>query len=93
MQPPLCPDARQALCGYPIDFVLIPRHEPRQATALRPIPRSQAMKELVEQSLDLRLWGPSGLELLARVVREAQCYSLISNDLQEAVAVVERLTR
>ena len=93
MKPPMCPDATQARQGYPIDFVLIPRHGTGQTTRLNRIPKSMALKELVEQSLDLELWGPPGLELLAEVVRGAECYSLTCDDLSEAVALVESLTR
>ncbi len=52
-----------------------------------------ALKELVEQSLDLELWGPPGLERLAEVIRGAECYSLTCDDLQMATTLIEDLTR
>ena len=92
MEPPLCPAATRASSGYPIDFVVIPSHGAGQTTRLRAIPKTQALKEMVEQSLDLELWGPPGLELLAQVIRGAECYSLNCNDLQMATRLIEDLT-
>ena len=93
VRPPLCPDADRSARGFPVDFVLLPQHGPGNTPGLSPIPKSRALKELVEQSLDLQLWGTSGLDLLVELVRDAECYYLNCNDLTEAVALVENLTR
>ena len=61
MEPPLCPAATRASSGYPIDFVVIPSHGAGQTTRLRAIPKTQALKEMVEQSLDLSFGAHQGL--------------------------------
>ena len=93
MKPPMCPDPMRARQGYPIDFVIISHHGAGQTNGLNPIPKSMALKELVEQSLDLELRGPPGLELLAEVIRGAECYSLSCDDLPKATKLIESLTR
>jgi len=93
LKPPSLPDPSGMCCGYPIDLVLIPRYEPSQSTKLTPISRSQALKELVDQSMGPWLPGSHRLDLLVRVVGGAQCYSLTSNDLGKVVELVESLTK
>lgn len=93
LQPPMCPDTYHTSAGYPIDFIQIPCLGPNGATGLRPIPSSRAMKELVEQSLDLKLSGSPGLNLTTDMVRGAECYPLACNDLATAATLVEILTR
>jgi hypothetical protein len=93
VKPPGIPSQQQARCGYPVDFIVIPQYQSGQMAALKPIPKSQALKALVEQSLDLQLWGPPGLDLLVQLVRDAHCYSLATNNLKVAAALVEGLIR
>jgi hypothetical protein len=89
---PVVPDERESQLGYPIDFVIVPRYQPGQATVLKQIPRSLALKELIEQSLDLQIRGGKGLEMLVRVVKRADCYSLSISSLREASELVKGLT-
>ena len=66
--------------------------KPRLAP-LRPISKAQALKEVVEQSLDLELRGKPGFDLIAHMVSSGQwCYSLDCYSLRKAVSLVERLT-
>lgn len=89
---PVVPDERESQEGYPVDFVIVPRYQPGQATTLEPISRSLALKELIEQSLDLQIRGGRGLEMLVEVVRSAECYSLSVSSLRKASELVKGLT-
>jgi hypothetical protein len=89
---PIVPDKRQSQAGYPIDFIIVSRYQPGQGTDLAPISRSVALKELIEQSLDLQLRGKDGLAMLVELVREADCYSLSISSLKEAAELVKELT-
>jgi hypothetical protein len=74
------------------ELVIVPRYQPGQETVLTPISRSLALKELIEQSLDLQLRGAEGLEMLVELVREADCYSLSTSSLKETAELVKGLT-
>ncbi|MFQ6027866.1 MAG: hypothetical protein ACE5Q6_10280 [Dehalococcoidia bacterium] len=91
VKPPVLPDAEQSRAGYPIDLVLLPKHSTEEATSLKPISKSEALRDLVDQSMDLKLWGSTGLDMLVKVVQQAECYALCSNRLADSVALVQEL--
>ena len=88
----MVPDVVQSQVGYPIDLVILPKHDANENTSLKPISKSEALRDLVDQSMDLKLWGASGLDMLVQVVQRAECYVLCSNRLDESVALVKELT-
>jgi hypothetical protein len=92
VKPPVLPGPERSRSGYPIDLVILPRHDTSQRTSLKPVSKSEALRDLVDQSMDLQLWGSSGLDMLVEVVRRAECYLLTSNSLTESVALVRELT-
>ena len=92
VKPPVLPSLEWSQSGYPIDLVILPRHDTSQKTSLKPVSRSEALRDLVDQSMDLQLWGAGGLDVLVEVVRRAECYLLTSNSLAESVALVRELT-
>ena len=67
------------------------KHDADAKTTLTPVSKSEALRDLVDQSMDLKLWGASGLDMLVRVVQRAECYVLCSNQLEGSVALVKEL--
>ncbi len=51
------------------------------------------IKGFKEKKKELKLWGSPGLELLAELIRGADCYSLTCNDLRTLTMQIEDLTR
>lgn len=78
--------------SVPIRVVVLPRREAGAEATLMPASRVQALAELAQHSLNLPRHGRAGLELLARLVERAACYTLRYDDLSEAVAALADLT-
>lgn len=72
-------------------YVLLPRRGRTDGPRLRPHSRAQTVAELARHSLNLPRHGSHGLEVLARLVEGASCYTLEYHDLNSAVRAVESL--
>lgn len=92
VRPPRLPDDGHARTGYPVDFVVFPTYDPSGPTELQPVAKSLALTWLVEQSLDLPIWGEMGFDLIVGLVQRAQCYLLTIANLTQAVGLLEQLT-
>jgi hypothetical protein len=92
LRPPRLPDDEHARAGYPVDFVVFPAYDPSGPTKLQPVAKSLALARLVEQSLDLPIWGETGFDLIVGLVQRAQCYLLSIGNLTQAVELLEQLT-
>ncbi len=60
---------------------------------MRRITKSEALQALIGQALDLKLRGVPGVDMLVRVVRNADCYSINTNRLEESAHLIEGLMR
>lgn len=88
-----CDFIRAGSLGEPcrIDYVIVPRYSPGSATRLDPMSRAEALTLAAEQSFNFDRYGSDGLSLLAEVLRDAHCFRLHIGNLQDAVALVEKL--
>jgi hypothetical protein len=93
LRPPRLPDGRHASAGYPVDFLVLPAYNPSEPTGLQSVAKSVALTWLMEQSLDLPIWGEAGFDLIVGLVQRAQCYLLTIGNLTRAVELLEKLTR
>ena len=84
------PDAARS--GYPIDFVVLPRRDPSMESCLQPTKKTDALRVMVEESLDLELRGAEGFDRLVETVKAADCYSLNVNDPERAIELMMDLT-
>jgi hypothetical protein len=75
-----------------VRYVVIPVRRDGTSPDLAVCPRSVALAELARHSMNLPRHGSAGLEVLARVVEEAECYFLTYDDLHGAVATVATLS-
>jgi hypothetical protein len=75
-----------------VQYVIVPVRRPGAPPDLAPCSRAVALAELARQSLNLPRHGGSGVEVLARVVEEAECFLLTYDDLGGAVAAIATLS-
>lgn len=88
---PLRPEDLNAAIGAasPVLAIVVPTFRAGGPAALEPISRATGLEELARNTFNLEIFGPArGLELLARVVRNAACYRLRVDSLDDAVADV-----
>jgi hypothetical protein len=73
-----------------VGFVIVATYREGAATELTPISPAAAAAELAYNAINLPLYGPRALPILADVAMKARPYRLVAGDLREAVrAVVE----
>ena len=84
----------EALPGRPLvaRWVVLPRYARRQPTRLRQIPRSEAFAVFLSQSMNVGDFRAAGIARLVALLSGAQCFSLESGDLLEAVNTLRQLT-
>lgn len=63
----------------PLRYIFFPQYEPETTPQLRPLTPNEAMRKLLENSVNFSSFGQGGLHLLARLAREAQCFAVIVN--------------
>lgn len=72
----------------PIGLVVFPRYAAGAATELAPIGRAEAIVELTHHTIEFREHAREALDLLAEIVRGADCYRLTMGDLHPAVDAI-----
>ncbi len=75
----------------PVRFVVAPSYAPGEPTRLEPISRAEGIRVLVDNSFNFELFGGEGLQLLRRVVLNADCYRLSIGDLDSAVRAIKQV--
>ena len=74
-----------------VRYILLPFRRTGARATLTPFSRAVALAELARNSLNLPRHGTAGIEALAQVVEQAECYALTYEDLRDAVAVISDL--
>jgi hypothetical protein len=76
----------------PVRYVVLPQYRAGAPTVLEPIRRAQAAMAVVTSSFNFARFGAdTGLDLVARVVRGADCYRLTTGTLADAVRLLHDL--
>jgi len=75
----------------PVRLVVFPWYEVGANTQLVPLRRAEAVIELAKCTFGFRDLGPTGLDLIADVVRGAECYRLPMGNLERAVELLSTL--
>lgn len=83
-----CPIARQV----PIRWLLRPVRQPGAAAGLKRASRARVVAELAGHVLDLPRHGSMGIDLLAQIVADADCYTLTYDRARDAIALIADLT-
>lgn len=76
----------------PISAVIVPRYVPGAETKLELLPRSAALQILLQQSFSVPKHGSFGIGTLTDLLQDVECYRLIVNDLDAALALLTTLT-
>jgi hypothetical protein len=76
-----------------VDCIVLPRRAPGEAAKLTPVAKSAAISTLVRQSLDLKLKGKAGFEVIVALAQQADCYSLTVPDVHGTLAALEALAQ
>ena len=92
LRPPVLPSAESSMTGVPVDHIFLPRKDDPNAPVIDKISKTEVVKVLTEESLDLQLLRGAAFEGLIDLVRDAECYTLNVLDLSAAVEAVKELT-
>lgn len=77
----------------PPGFVIVPRYEAGSATSVAPLPATEAVAVLAQNSFNLTEHGRVAIESYAAIVRRSRCLRLTVGDLGEACRLVLSLLR
>jgi HprK-related kinase A len=72
-------------------WIVLPRYQAGAPAALVPAPRSRVLMALVENTFNYSIHGARAFELLAAVTEHCACYEFTYGDLDEAVALFDKL--
>ncbi|MDA1228698.1 MAG: hypothetical protein O3A33_12175 [Chloroflexi bacterium] len=86
-------DARESAIGnsVPLRYVLFPMYSSSANPSLTPVKSGDAVRNLIENSVNFQQVGGVGLGAIVELVKGAKCYSLAINDLQQTADLVEDL--
>ena len=77
----------------PARVIVLPRYAAGAPTLLEPITKARALIHLIDQSFNYNYLGAGGYECVVDVVRQCDCYALDYSDLDDALAVLSKVTR
>lgn len=72
-------------------WVVMPKYRAGQSAQLRPIERSRAFMQLIENAFNYDVFGAAGFSLLGSVLDRCDCFSFEYSSLPEAAALFSRL--
>ncbi|MCL4531835.1 MAG: hypothetical protein M1582_01350 [Actinobacteria bacterium] len=74
-----------------VRYIVLPFRQTGSRATLTPFSRAVTLAELARNSLNLPRHGASGVEVLAQLVEQAECFTLTYEDLRDAVGVISEL--
>jgi HprK-related kinase A len=91
MRPPADSVRRATEAARP-GWLIVPRFAAGRSTTCEPLPKAQALMHLTGQTFNYNYLGSKGYTCLAALVRETACYRLEYSDLDDVLALLDRLT-
>jgi hypothetical protein len=76
-----------------VQFVVLPQYRADGPTLLSRISRSEALVALAENSFNFEHFGPKGFNVLADIVKDAECYRLSMQNLESSVLAIQELVQ
>ena len=80
---------QRALPGW----VVFPKYLAGAPARLVPLERARAFMQLIENAFNYDIYGAEGFDLLGTLVDQSDCYTFEYGDLEQAVALFDRLGR
>ncbi len=77
--------------GFNVDFIIFPKYNPAQKTELKRISKGKAIFEIIKESFNIHKFRDRGVDIVHRLVKNAECYQLAVNNLNEAVEIISDL--
>lgn len=74
-----------------VDFIIFPKYNPAQKTELRRISKGKAIFEIIKESFNIHKFRDRGVDIVHRLVKNAECFQLTVNDMNEAVEIISDL--
>ena len=74
-----------------VDFIIFPKYNPAQKTELKRISKGKAIFEILKESFNIHKFRDRGVDIVHRLVGNAECFQLTVNDLNEAVKIISDL--
>ena len=76
---------------FNVDFIIFPNYNPAQKTELKRISKGKAIFEIIKESFNIHKFRDRGVDIVHRLVENAECYQLTVNNLNEAVDIISDL--
>jgi hypothetical protein len=80
-----------AMREFNVDFIIFPKYNPSQKTELNRISKGKAIFEIVKESFNIHKFRDRGIDIVHRLVENAECYQLTVNGLNEAVHLIAQI--
>ena len=90
LKAPAASIARAAEPAQP-SCIVFPRYQTGAATSLTPQSRARAFMQVADNAFNYQVMGARGFETLGRLVDACDCHAFSYSNLEEAVALFERL--
>ncbi len=76
----------------PVEYILFPQYSPSGKSHLEPMSSGDAVRQLVENSVNFHRFGGDALSIATALVANAQCFALTINGLDAATSLIDELT-
>lgn len=73
---------------FPVRYIFLPEYQAGGPASLKRVPRARMLLELSRHAFNIPRLGTRGIDVLAQLVEEAECYSLTFSDLSHAVSII-----
>lgn len=75
----------------PVRYIIFPRYNPDEAPRLQALRPDEALRKLIDNSVNFARFGRNGLRLLSALVADARCFSLSVNGLAATTSLIDEL--
>ena len=82
---------REAMSPARVNWVVLPRYLAGNPTRFAPLSPPRALIQLAENAMNYSIHGRRGFECLCRMVDEADCFTLLYSDLDDAIRTFDEL--
>ena len=78
--------------SVPVRYALFPKYCPSSEPRIQPLSKGDAIKALIYNAVNFNTFGRNDLALLAQLVEDAQCFTILTNGLDQTLALIDSVT-